>query len=176
MAVFVSRNESSDRLLGRYEEALADLTRSLELRPDDPDTLNNRGMALGNLERHEEALADYNRSLEMRPNFPDTLNNRATVLLRLCRHEEALADYNRALELQPGHPAIPYNLARLQCLMEHLDEALRWLERAIDGNANLRERAAMDEAFVPLGDDPQFGPRFLALIAEESDDSPPESP
>ena len=37
--------------LGRYDYALADYGRSLELRPDHPDTLINRGVTLSYMER-----------------------------------------------------------------------------------------------------------------------------
>ncbi len=105
-----------------------------------------------------------------------TLYNRGHVLVDLGRYEEALADYNRSLEHQPDHPAILYNLARLQSLVENFDEALRWLKRSIAGDRKCLGMASGDKDFAPLRDDPEFGPRFRALVAEDSDESPPESP
>ena len=56
-----AHRERADALaeLGRHEEALADYNRALELRPDDPTTLNNRGLSLDDLKRYDEALPDY---------------------------------------------------------------------------------------------------------------------
>ena len=76
--------------LGCHEQGLADLNRSLELRPNDPTTRNNRGTALHDLGRPEEALADYNRTLELGPDDAATLNNRGAALSKLGRHEEGL--------------------------------------------------------------------------------------
>jgi tetratricopeptide (TPR) repeat protein len=89
---------------GNYNEALAAYSRSLELSPDEPNTLYNRGTTRYKLGRHEEALLDYNRSLELRPNHPATLYSRGSVYDELGRHEEALADYNRSLEQRPNNP------------------------------------------------------------------------
>ena len=42
--------------VGQYEEAVSEYTRALEMRPDDPVVLYNRGLALANLDRYDEAL------------------------------------------------------------------------------------------------------------------------
>ena len=55
------------RLMGRYDEALADLNRAIELDPDDAGAFGRRGetyIALGN---YDEALADLNRAIELDP-------------------------------------------------------------------------------------------------------------
>ena len=70
---------------GRFEDALADFDRALELRPDHPETLNNRGNALHDLGRKDEALAAYDLSLQLRPNQPVALSNRGATLTTLAR-------------------------------------------------------------------------------------------
>jgi superkiller protein 3 len=115
----------------RYEEAFAAYNRSLELRPDDPDTLNNRGIALGRLERYEEALADFNRSLELRPDDPCTLYNRGTTLGHLKRYEDALPDFNRSLQLSPDHSAVLNNRGITLHHLERYEEALADYNRSL---------------------------------------------
>ncbi|MCH7608859.1 MAG: tetratricopeptide repeat protein, partial [Chloroflexi bacterium] len=69
--------EEGNRLYeaGDFAGALAAYDRSLELRPDDPVTLSNRGVALERLGRYEEALAAHDRALELRPDHPGTHHN-----------------------------------------------------------------------------------------------------
>jgi tetratricopeptide (TPR) repeat protein len=117
---------------GQYPEALADFNRALELRPDHPNTLNNRGSALARLGRYDEALADYSRALELRPNHPDTLNNRGSALWNLGRYDEALADCNRALELRPDHPGTLNNRGATLARLGRYDEALADYNRALE--------------------------------------------
>jgi tetratricopeptide (TPR) repeat protein len=161
------RRATSHHLAGRPQEALDDLNRALELKPDHPSTLNNRGLALRSLERYKEALADFNRALELRPGDPDALNNRGVALVSLGRHQEALADYNRALELSSDNPRTLYNLACLFSQTQRYQEALDWLARAMIVDPKYRSMAAQDPDFAPALGHPQFGPQFRLLVGGE---------
>ncbi|MEE9203287.1 MAG: tetratricopeptide repeat protein, partial [Dehalococcoidia bacterium] len=152
---------------GAFERALEHYTAALNLRPDDPATLHNRGAALADLKRLEEALRDYERSLELRPDDPATLNNRGAALAHQQRYEEALRDYNRSLEILPDHPDTLYNLACAHSLMERFDVALEELAKAIAGDEDNRRLAREDEDFARLRDDAEWGPRFWALVGKE---------
>ena len=57
-------------LLERYEEALADYSRAIELNPGDGWAIGGRGLTYRMLERYEEALADLGRAIELDPS-PD---------------------------------------------------------------------------------------------------------
>ena len=114
---------SAKYALERYEEALADLNQALNLIPDHPEILNNRGVTYDRLNRYDEALADYNRSLELRPDDPATLSNRGLTYYNLKRYGEALADYNRSLELRPDDPATLNNRGVIYLRMERYVEA-----------------------------------------------------
>ena len=118
--------------LERYNDALADYNRSLELRPDDPTTLTNRGVTLHHLELYDDALADYNRSLELRPDNPATLYNRGYVLDELGRYNDALADYNRSLELRPDDPTTLMNRAVTLEHLERFNDALADYNRSLE--------------------------------------------
>lgn len=109
---------------GDYDRALEQYNHALELRPDDPDTLNNRGMTLALLEHHEDALLDLNRYLGFSPDDPIALYNRGCILSSLKRHEEAVADYSRSLELSPRNPATLNNRGAAFHHLERFDEAL----------------------------------------------------
>lgn len=89
--------------VGNYEEALASFNLSLELRPDDPDTLMHRAEIYLHLAKHEEALADCNRSIKIKPDNSDALAVRGTAYGYLKKYNKALADFNRSLEIRPDH-------------------------------------------------------------------------
>ncbi|MFB7333590.1 tetratricopeptide repeat protein, partial [Streptomyces adustus] len=118
-----SLNNQSNRLadLGRREEALAAITRAVEIRealaeqrpdaflPDLAMSLNNQSNRLAGLGRREEALAAVTRAVatyqslaERQPDgfLPDlasSLNNQANHFAGLGRREEALAAVTRAV-------------------------------------------------------------------------------
>ena len=114
-----------------YEEALSEYDRALELRPDDPSTLYNKGTTLADLHRHEDALATFNRALELRPGHPSTLYNRGILLRKLGRQEEALADYDRSLELRPDHPDTLMNRGNVLGDLRRYQEALGDYNRSL---------------------------------------------
>jgi tetratricopeptide (TPR) repeat protein len=49
-------------MLDKYEEALADLNKSLEIQPDNAWALSSRGEVYRMLNKYEEALAGLNES------------------------------------------------------------------------------------------------------------------
>lgn len=89
---------------GNYEEALASFNWSLELRPDDPDTITNRAEIYLHLGRYKEALADCNRTLEIKPDSDEALHVRGSAYIFLGKRKKALTDLNRYLKLKPDDP------------------------------------------------------------------------
>ena len=83
--------------LRRYDEALADLNRAVELDPDHADAIARRGRVHQDMERYDEALADYSRAIELRPGDAWAITGRGRVYLEMERYDEALADLSRAI-------------------------------------------------------------------------------
>jgi tetratricopeptide (TPR) repeat protein len=67
------------------------------------------------------------------------------------------------LELKPDHANTFYNLACFFSRRGKTDDALAYLEKAIEGDKKYREMAKTDEDFDNIRDDP----RFEKLIGED---------
>lgn len=52
---------------GQYHEALSCFEEALQLKPDDPELWNFKGIALRSAGLYEEAIECFNRSLEIDP-------------------------------------------------------------------------------------------------------------
>jgi tetratricopeptide (TPR) repeat protein len=166
---------TAKHVLKRYEEALADWNRALELKPDDPEILNNRGVTYHDLGRYDEALADYNRALELRPDDPETLCNRGAAYNRLDRYDDALADLNRAIILKPryrqgiGNRGNSYfGLKRYKDAIAEYDRVLEMKpddERGI-GNRGMSyfNLGRYNEALADLNKAVQMSPHTIAYI------------
>jgi Flp pilus assembly protein TadD len=63
-------NESSTRVVQRYQEAVAQYEKALELEPRQPAIHRNLGMLLARLGRYDEAEAHLRTTLEIVPNEP----------------------------------------------------------------------------------------------------------
>ena len=87
---------------GKYELALADWTRAIEIDPKDANYYNGRCWTRAISGRDLQlALADCTKSLRLRPNADNTLDSRGLVHLRLGRLDDAIADYDAALKINP---------------------------------------------------------------------------
>jgi ADP-heptose:LPS heptosyltransferase len=105
------------RHLKRFDEAIADNLRAMDLDPTNPDICNNMGAILGALGRIEEALSWYDRSLAINPNVARNITNRASALYELGRFDDAMATYRRAMSADPDLAEAPWNLALVQMLV-----------------------------------------------------------
>lgn len=120
----------------QYEDAKNLYDKILQLNPNDPVTLNNRGAIYEHMEKYDEALANYNRSLELKPDEPSILNNRGNAYGDLGKYDESLADYNRSLELRPDHPTTLYNRGNTYNELEKYDEALADFNHSLEFRPN----------------------------------------
>ena len=88
---------------GRYNAAIAQYTRAIELKPDYAEADNNRGYAAYSKYDGSDALPDLNLALQLRPHFAHAYNTRGCIHMAGGRTDEAIADFNRAIELQPDY-------------------------------------------------------------------------
>ncbi|MGD0765775.1 MAG: tetratricopeptide repeat protein [Dehalococcoidia bacterium] len=150
-----------------YKKALEAYGRALELKPNYPAALTNRGAILGIMGRYQDAATDLSLALELDPCDRHALNNRGHVLTRMKRYDDALKDYNLALELEPDLHLAFYNRATAHSLAGRFEEALPDLEAAINRDEKYREMARTDDDFKKLRKDQQYGPRFRQIVGKE---------
>ncbi|MDI6718340.1 MAG: tetratricopeptide repeat protein [Methanomicrobiales archaeon] len=89
------------RRTGRHEEALSCFDRVLEIDPDHPVALTNRGIVLRQVGRLEEAEACFNRVLSRTPSSAAVWMQKSLLLIQLERFPEALQSLDRVLALEP---------------------------------------------------------------------------
>ena len=84
----------------RYEDAIAAYDAALQIKPDLPETLYNKGVSLFRLGRYDEAIIAYDAVLTFKPELYAALNNKGLTLAKLDRYEEAIIAYDNALQLK----------------------------------------------------------------------------
>jgi tetratricopeptide (TPR) repeat protein len=85
-----------------YEGAIADYTKTLELRPTHAVAYNNRGNAKKGKEDYKGALEDYARAIQLDPSYAGAYFNRGSTNALMGNYDSAIADYSRALRLRPN--------------------------------------------------------------------------
>jgi tetratricopeptide (TPR) repeat protein len=87
--------------LGRYEEALINDEKAIELNPDYYKAWKSRGDDLLDLNRHEEAISSYDQALKINPDLEHAWHNRGTALTNLGRYKEAISSFDEAIRINP---------------------------------------------------------------------------
>jgi tetratricopeptide (TPR) repeat protein len=120
------------RLLPHFEEALADLTRAIELDPGLAWAIAGRGDTYRIMRRYEEALADFTRAIELDPGLAWAIADRGNTCRVMGRYEEALADLSRAIELDTENAWPVTRRGEAYWFMGRYQEAVADLTRAIE--------------------------------------------
>ena len=109
---------------GGYEKAVGDLTKCLELRPNDASARHNRALWYEELRQYDNAIADYTTLIEGNTDFSHALNKdkqlayayhyRGKVYQWYKKdYTKAIADYDRALQIDPAMEGV--HMRRGQC-------------------------------------------------------------
>lgn len=86
----------------RYEEALSDFSKSIELEPGNPRPYYLRGITYRMTQEYSEALKDFNTAISLDPFQFDFLYARAQVYFHMGDYPESLADCERAGNIDPS--------------------------------------------------------------------------
>ena len=92
--------------LGRDDDALALLTRCMELAPGFHAARKNLAQVLNRGNRHAEALEQVETLLASEPAHPSYLNLKAVILGRIGDYAQAIALYEEILAQHPRHPQL----------------------------------------------------------------------
>ena len=139
----------------------------IAIKPDLHAALSNKGISLANLGRYEDAIRSYDAALAIKPNA-FTWGKKGLAMSNLGRYEDAIVAYNKALALKPDYDNALYNKACAYALWNKPDEALEFLQKAIElAPEKYIELAKTDTDFDSLREDP----RFQSLIQSPSQNS-----
>ena len=83
--------------VAKYDLAVADYNKAIELSPGGAKYYNGRAWALFKAGKAQDALRDGEKALSLNPDDPDALDTRGHILEALGRREEAVGDFKRAL-------------------------------------------------------------------------------
>ncbi|RHZ72005.1 hypothetical protein Glove_248g12 [Diversispora epigaea] len=89
--------------MGMHEESIADLSKVLEIEPNNVNVLTSRGKAYKIMGKYEESILDFSRVLEIIPNNVDVLISRGKAYKRMGKYEEFMTDLSRIKEIEPNN-------------------------------------------------------------------------
>jgi tetratricopeptide (TPR) repeat protein/S1-C subfamily serine protease len=120
----------------KYELALADFNKAIELNPNYAKAYNNRGTLYDDQQKYELALADYNQAIELNRNNAQAYYNRGNLYYDLQKYDLALSDYNKAIDINPNFANAYNNRGNLYDDLQKYDLALSDYNQALQLNPN----------------------------------------
>src|SRR5438067_2842597 len=143
-------------LLGRYEEAIAEMRKAENLDP--LSLIINADLAelLVLAHSYDESIRQSRKTIEMDPNFALAHNQLAQAYLQKHLPDEAVAELQKAVQLSGGSPTCIANLARAYVVSGKRSEAVKLLsdlkKRSNPGYSHASEIAMI---YASLGDTDQ---------------------
>lgn len=116
---------------GRPEDAVAAITRALELDPNQGPSHYNLGTILHSLGRYDEAISHFKEAIRLDPNDAQAQNNLGAAFKASARMEEALGAYQAAVRLQPAFFEAHLNVGNALHALDRSVEGLDSIDRAI---------------------------------------------
>ena len=91
----------SERIMGRYSEALSSLDHALSINPRHHGAWFQKGLTLSQTDRLNEAIEAYQNALKFNPEYVDALVNLGIIFITLSRFNEASSIFNKILLVEP---------------------------------------------------------------------------
>jgi tetratricopeptide (TPR) repeat protein len=141
------------RDIGDVNAAYRVLEQGLTEQPDAPDLVYDLAMVAEKLNRLDEAESRLKQLVEMRPDDAQALNALGYTLVdRTPRTSEGYALIEKALKLAPNDPFILDSMGWALYRLGRLDEAERYLKRAIAERPDAEIAAHLGEVLWTKGD------------------------
>jgi tetratricopeptide (TPR) repeat protein len=110
---------------GLFHNALAVIDRRLQLSPDDPNLLFDKGYVCVQLRAYDDAIAALTRVLSLQQGNKDALYNRAIAYYNSGRFDESRADYMELNQTVTNSYQIAYGLGQIAWLKHETNEAVK---------------------------------------------------
>lgn len=122
---------------GKYDCAISNINKSLELKNDWEIPYFYRAVAYQAMENFDEAMLDYTKSLQLNPKMTDAYYNRARIILTRkdiqCPDiQAAVADLEQALKLDEKFIDALYAMAAAQKKLGNYVLAIEYLDKLLE--------------------------------------------
>ena len=143
-------------LLGRYDEAIAEMKKAEDLDP--LSLIINADLAelLVLAHSYDESIRQSNKTIEMDPNFAMAHNQLGQAYLEKDIYGEAVAELQKAVQLSGGSPTCVANLARAYAASGERSEAIKLLnDLQKRSNSSYSYGSEIATIYASLGDSDQ---------------------
>jgi TolB-like protein/DNA-binding winged helix-turn-helix (wHTH) protein/lipoprotein NlpI len=141
---------------GNYDEAIPQLRKTLQTNPKFPLAHLWLGRAYQQKEMYEEAMAEYRQTDAVLPDWVVTLAAIGNLEGRAGQKREARDILARLNTLSQKKYVTPYGMALVYVGLGEKDQALNWLDKALEERAHWLVWIRLDPRWNSIRDEPRF--------------------
>jgi tetratricopeptide (TPR) repeat protein/predicted Ser/Thr protein kinase len=121
---------------GKYEEAVEEFQKALQVNPEDSDVYRELALAYEKLGRLEDSEAAYKKAIELKPDYWSGYSHLGAFYYYQARYSEAEKMWQKVIELTPDNIRVYFNLGALYIKMGQTDRAIAMLTRSLEIKPN----------------------------------------
>ncbi len=88
---------------GKYDQAIKDFDKPIQLDPEGVKFCHNRGLTYGHLGEYERAINDFDKAIQIDPQCANAYYNRGNTYTALGQYERAIKDFDKAIQINPKY-------------------------------------------------------------------------
>lgn len=135
-ATVLKTQGSEKQIRGDQQGAVEDLSRALQLNPNDAEAYYKRGNVNYDQGNFEAAIEDYTNAIRLDKNLNDVYYNRGLAYFELKDYPAAIEDYNQIIRLNSNDAEAYYKRGRAYFEIKDYGKAIEDYTEAIRRNSN----------------------------------------
>ena len=116
---------------GKYDKALEEYNKALELDPNLGEAHNALGYLYADMRNFEKSLEHFKKYASLNPGDANPLDSTAEAYFLMGRLDEAIAKYKEVLEVKPDFSEVSLKIGYICALKEDYPEAMKWVDKEI---------------------------------------------
>ena len=135
---------------GKYEEAVKQYQRALEIDPNSDYVLGQLADAYQKLGNPAAAESAYKKAISLRPNYWAVYSGLGAIYAGQARYPEAAEMFKKVVELAPDNYSGYSNLGAIYLLQGHYEDAISHLKRSIELRPSANAYSNLGTAYFAL--------------------------
>ncbi|QDT88645.1 tetratricopeptide repeat protein [Gimesia algae] len=131
IASFFSNRGAACKGLGKFQDAITNYERAIELDSQNPTFIYNLAITLASSGKKQAAIDEYRKALQLKPDYIDALINLGNLLQEEDELEEAISIFRNVVKLVPQVHTAHFNLANALAKSDAPEAAEKSYQRAL---------------------------------------------
>ncbi|MDY6950155.1 MAG: tetratricopeptide repeat protein [Thermodesulfobacteriota bacterium] len=124
---------------GKWDKAIAEYTKAIELNPEYGRAYLDRGGAYLNKGQYDQAIFDSTKAIALHPNVSEAYFNRADAYRITAQYDRAISDYTKVIELNPEYAKAYLDRGGAYLCKGDYEQAISDSTKAIELHPNVSE-------------------------------------